>query len=159
MTFPVGTRIVAVPPFQVGGSDGNEPVEIIGNVVKLGITDNSQTQGGHFHEGGEDWIIRVDPTTYTTPLSVDWEVHDDGYAGGQNELGTTIVADEIGFAARLGRLWNLVSGGVWCFKTNLFIMVPIFILRVMTLRLISVLLLHPIRMESRLTWMLAGTLQ
>ncbi len=112
LTFPVGTRIVAVPPFEVGGSDGvPEPVEIIGNIVKLGITDNSQTQGGHFHEGGEDWIVRVDPTTYTTPLSVDWEVHDDGYAGGQNELGTTIVADSIGFAARLGRLWNLVSGG------------------------------------------------
>ncbi len=74
----------------------------------MGITDNSQTQGGHFHEGGEDWIVRVDPTTYTMPLSVDWEVHDDGYAGGENELGTTTVS-EVGFAERLARLWNLVS--------------------------------------------------
>jgi len=106
LTFPVGTSIIEVPPFEVGGSDGSEPVEIIGNVVKLGITDNSQTQGGHYHEGGEDWVVRVDPTTYTMPLSVDWEVHDDGYAGGQNELGTTVV-DSIGFAARVAQYWNL----------------------------------------------------
>ena len=32
LTFPVGTRIVEVPPVVVGGSDGSEPVEIIGNV-------------------------------------------------------------------------------------------------------------------------------
>ena len=113
LTFPVGIQIIEVPPVVVGGTDdgGAEPVEIIGNVVKIGITDNSQTQNGHFHEGGEDWIVRVDRTSYPAPLSVDWEVHDDGYAGGQNELGTTIIADSIGFAARLGRLWNLVSGG------------------------------------------------
>jgi len=110
LTFPVGIQIVEVPCVVVGGTavGGCEPVEILGNVVKIGVTNNSHTQGGHFHEGGEDWIVRVDPSTYTMPLSVDWEVHDDGYAGGQNELGTTIV-EEVGFASRLAKLWNLLD--------------------------------------------------
>ncbi len=77
LTFPIGTQIVEVPCVVVGGTNAGycEPVDILGNVVKIGVTDNSQTQGGHFHEGGEDWIVRVDPATYTLPLSVDWEVH------------------------------------------------------------------------------------
>jgi len=110
LTFPVGIQIVEVPCVVVGGTAVGdcEPVEILGNVVKIGVTDNSHTQDGHFHEGGEDWIVRVDPSTYTMPLSVDWEVHDDGYAGGQNELGTTIV-DSVGFASRLAKLWNLLD--------------------------------------------------
>ena len=46
--------------------------------------------------------------TYTMPLSVDWIAHDDGYAGGQNELGTTVV-EEVGYATRLAKLWNLLD--------------------------------------------------
>ncbi len=107
LTFPVGITIVEVPPFITSGSNGEAvEVEIVGNIIKLGITDNSQTQAGIFHDGGEDWIVRVDPATYTLPLSVDWEVHDDGYAGGQNELGSTIV-EEVGFESRLAKLWNV----------------------------------------------------
>jgi len=107
LTFPIGITIFEVPPFRTSGSSGaSVQVEILGNVVKLGVTDNSHTQSGVFHEGGEDWIVRVDPATYTLPLSVDWEVHDDGYAGGQNELGTTVV-DEVGFESRLAKLWNV----------------------------------------------------
>ncbi|RKY97264.1 MAG: hypothetical protein DRQ13_04895 [Ignavibacteriae bacterium] len=104
LTFPVGTNIVEVPPFEAGG--GSPDIEIIGNVVKLGVTDDSQTQAGIFHDGGEDWNIVVDPTSYTLPLSVDWIVHDDGYAGGQNETGTTVV-EEIGYAARVAEHWNV----------------------------------------------------
>jgi hypothetical protein len=48
------------------------------------------------------------------PLSVDWEVHDDGYAGGQNELGTTIV-EEVGYATRLAKLWNLFDVTIGAF--------------------------------------------
>jgi len=109
ITFPVGTEVVEVPCVIVSGTDigGCEPVEILGNVVKIGVTDNSHTQNGHFHEGGEDWIVRVNPNTYTMPLSVDWEVHDDGYSGGAlNALGTTVV-EEVGYATRLAKLWNL----------------------------------------------------
>jgi hypothetical protein len=110
ITFPAGTQVVEVPCVVVSGTNtgGCEPVEILGNVVKIGVTDNSHTQAGHFQQGGEDWIVRVDPNTYTLPLSVDWEVHDDGYAGGQNELGTTIV-EEVGYATRLAKLWNLLD--------------------------------------------------
>jgi hypothetical protein len=112
LTFAAGINIIEVPPFLAGGSWNGEPVpvEIVGNVVRLGITDNSQTWSGVFHEGGEDWIVRVDPTTYTMPLSVDWEVHDDGYYGygAQNELGTTTVY-EIGYASRLAKLWNVTD--------------------------------------------------
>jgi hypothetical protein len=107
LTFPPGTQILDVPDVLVGGSGGTpEPVVIEGNVVKLGITDNSETQGGHFREGGEDWVITV--PAYDT-MWVDWEVHDDGYAGGQNELGTTIVGDEIGTANRVAQLWRLTN--------------------------------------------------
>jgi hypothetical protein len=110
LTFPVGIQIVEVPCVVVGGTAPGdcEPVEILGNVVKIGVTNNSHTQGGHFHDGGEDWIVRIDPSTFTLPLSVDWEVHDDGYAGGMNELGTTTVY-EVGYASRLAKLWNLLD--------------------------------------------------
>ncbi|MBT8382999.1 MAG: T9SS type A sorting domain-containing protein [Ignavibacteria bacterium] len=116
LNFPAGTMIVDVPPFSASGGDPEIVIQDNGGAnptVLLGITDNSQTQGGVFHEGGETWNVVVDPTTYTLPLSVNWEAHDDGYAGGQNETGTTIVS-EIGFAARTARLWQLqnVSTGV-----------------------------------------------
>ena len=103
LTFPVGTQILEVPPFTAGGGDPEIVIE--GNVVKLGVTDDSQTQGGVFHEGGEDWVVRVSSATQL-PLSVDWIAHDDGYAGGQNETGTTIV-NGIGFESRTAELWNL----------------------------------------------------
>jgi hypothetical protein len=107
LTFPPGTQILDVPDVLVSGSYGTpEPVVITDNVVRIGITDNSQTQGGHFHEGGEDWVVTV--PAYDT-MWVDWEVHDDGYAGGQNELGTTIVSNEIGYVSRLANLYNLIN--------------------------------------------------
>jgi len=103
LTFPVGTQILEVPPFSAGGGDPEIVIE--GNVVKLGITDDSQTQAGIFHEGGEAWVVRVSSATQL-PLAVDWIAHDDGYAGGLNETGTTIV-DEIGYEMRTAELWNL----------------------------------------------------
>jgi len=103
LTFPVGTEILEVPPFTAGG--GDPEIVIQGNVILLGVTDNSQTQSGIFHDGGEDWIVRVSSETQL-PLSVDWIAHDDGYAGGLNETGTTVV-DEIGYEMRTAELWNL----------------------------------------------------
>lgn len=107
LTFPPGTQILNVPDILVSGSQGDpEPVVITDNVVQIGITDNSQTQGGHFHDGGEDWVITV--PVYDT-MYVDWEVHDDGYAGGQNELGTTVVSNVIGNASRVADLWRVTN--------------------------------------------------
>ncbi|MFC2103663.1 hypothetical protein ACFLSS_04460 [Bacteroidota bacterium] len=110
LTFPEGIEIVDVPAIYVRGSYNNEPepVEILGNVVKIGVTDNSQTQGGHFHEGGEEWTIILDQSSFTFPLNIDWIAHDDGYAGGQNETGTTVV-DTIGYQSRQAQLWNLLN--------------------------------------------------
>ena len=108
LEFPAGTDIMDVPPFTAGG--GDPEIVIVDNgganpTVLLGVTDNSQTQSGIFHEGGEDWVVRVSSET-PLPLSVDWIAHDDGYAGGLNETGTTIVT-EIGFESRTAELWNL----------------------------------------------------
>jgi hypothetical protein len=117
MTFPVGTRIIDVPPFSGQGSDPDTepfvPVVIEGNVVKLGVTDDSESWHGVFHEGGEDWVVNVDASTVTLPISVDWEVHDDGYYGygAANVTGTTITNDTLGFASRLAQNWNLFSNG------------------------------------------------
>jgi hypothetical protein len=117
MTFPTGTRILNVPPFSAQGSDPDTepfvPVEIIDNVVKLGVTDDSETWHGVFHEGGEDWVMLIDASTVTLPISVDWEVHDDGYYGygAANVTGTTVTNATLGYASRLSQNWNLLANG------------------------------------------------
>jgi len=111
LKFPAGTNIVDVPAFTTAGGDETPEIVIVDNMganptVLLGVTDDSQTQAGIFHDGGEDWNVIVDPNSYTLPLSVDWIVHDDGYAGGENETGITLV-EEIGYAARVAEHWNV----------------------------------------------------
>ncbi len=76
--------------------------------MNLGVVDAwpPDTGNGIFHEGGEDWVVRVSSET-PLPLSVDWTAFDDGYAGGGDpETGTTIV-NGIGFESRTAELWNL----------------------------------------------------
>jgi len=103
LTFPPNVTIISSPSFEAGG--GTVVPEIIGQEIHYGVTDNSSTGNGIFHEGGEDWIVIV--ATITTPMEVDWIAFDDGYAGGgPPETGTTIVS-EVGFASRLAKLWNL----------------------------------------------------
>jgi hypothetical protein len=44
---------------------------------------------------------------YIPPQDVDWEIWDDGWSGGVvNAVGTTTI-DEIGYASRLAKYWNL----------------------------------------------------
>ena len=109
LEFPAGTRIVDVPPFTAGGGDPEIVIEDnMGSTptVKLGVTDNSATGNGIFHDGGEDWVVIVDPTTFSLPLSVNWTAFDDGYAGGGPPFSGTTVVEQIGFNSRTAELWN-----------------------------------------------------
>ena len=105
LTFPSNVTIISSPPFEAGG--GTVTPEIIGQEIHYGVTDNSGTGNGIFHDGGEDWIVIV--STITPPMTVDWIAFDDGYAGGGPPLeGTTTVTD-VGFASRLAKLWNMLD--------------------------------------------------
>jgi hypothetical protein len=106
LTFPPNVTIISSPPFEAGG--GWVEPEIIGQEIHYGVTDGSQTQNGVFHEGGEDWIVIVATINNILPVTIDWIAFDDGYAGGQNETGTTTVT-EVGYASRLAKLWNLLD--------------------------------------------------
>lgn len=103
LVFPPEITIIDAPSFEAGG--GTVVPEVNGNVVTMGIVDDtSLTQNGIFH-GGETWSFIV--SQFTPPASVDWEVHDDGWDGGPlNETGTTTIT-EIGYAQRLAKYWNL----------------------------------------------------
>jgi len=93
LTFPDNVTIIASPQFEAGG--GTVEPEIIGQEIHYGVTDNSATGNGIFHDGGEDWIVIV--STITPPMAVDWIAFDDGYGGGgPPETGTTTVTG-VGF--------------------------------------------------------------
>lgn len=104
LTFPPGATIIRAPKFVAGG--GEVTPEIVGNVINYGLIDNSYTEDGIFH-GGEEWIVTISSAD-TLPLSVDWEIFDDGYGGGPvNALGTTTTGTAIGNESRLAKYWNL----------------------------------------------------
>lgn len=111
LKFPGNVQILSAPAFETGGGTVEPEVIPYGDstIVNMGIVDQSRTQDGTFHDGGESWIITVAPLTL--PLSVDWIVYDDGYPDPSTALdmaGTTIVS-EIGFQTRTAEHWNLMN--------------------------------------------------
>ncbi|MGA7836708.1 MAG: T9SS type A sorting domain-containing protein [Ignavibacteriaceae bacterium] len=103
LTFPSGVTILNVPAFSAGNGDISPIVE--GNVVKLGLTDNSYTGNGPF-TGGETWSVLVQGSV---PMPVDWVVYDDAYGGAPlNASGTTTVTT-VGQKTRLAKYWNLLD--------------------------------------------------
>jgi hypothetical protein len=77
----------------------------------MGDVSGVLSEDGIFH-GGEEWIISVE--VFNPPKSVDWVCWDDGWSGGiLNAEGTTTI-EEIGYASRLAKYWNLqdVTAGV-----------------------------------------------
>jgi len=105
LTFPPNVTIISSPSFEAGG--GTVTPEIIGQEIHYGVTDNSATGNGIFHEGGEDWIVIV--ATITPPMEVDWIAFDDGYAGGGPPVTGSTTVIEVGYASRLAKLWNLLD--------------------------------------------------
>ena len=71
----------------------------------MGDVSGALTGDGWFH-GGETWTIYV--STFDVPSDgIDWEIWDDGWSGvAINAEGTTTM-EEIGFAEREARLWQL----------------------------------------------------
>ena len=103
LTFPPQVQIVSAPSFEAGG--GTVTPEIVGNTVILGLVDTSLTEDGIFH-GGEEWSFTVSGPL-TLPVTIDWEIFDDGYSGGPlNAIGNTTVSS-IGNLSRLAKYWNL----------------------------------------------------
>lgn len=107
MDFPPGMTIVDFPAFEAGG--GTITPEITGDPtsgyhIVMGVVDGSMSEDGIFH-GGEEWSIFV--ASFDPPQSIGWEIWDDGWSGGVvNAVGTTTV-EEIGYATRLAKYWNL----------------------------------------------------
>jgi hypothetical protein len=104
MTFPSGISIVQAPPFEAGG--GTVHPEIVGNTLNMGIVNNSHTGDGIFH-GGEEWTVFIE--SFTPPISIDWEIFDDGWSGNPvNAVGYTVI-DTIGYLFKTEDHWNLLN--------------------------------------------------
>ncbi len=103
LTFPAGFTILSAPSFEAGG--GTIIPEVVGNVIYMGLTDQSNTENGIFH-GGETWSVFVSP--FTPPADVDWIAYDDGYGSvtPTNASGTYTITT-IGELARTANYWNL----------------------------------------------------
>ena len=108
LDIEAGITIVDFPTIHAGGGDV-EPVitgdPTTGYHIELGFIDpDSLTADGVFH-GGEEWIVYVE--LFEPPKNVDWVIWDDGWSGTAiNAVGTTTI-DQIGFAERTARLWQL----------------------------------------------------
>jgi len=72
LSFPANVTIFGSPPFEAGG--GTVEPEIIGQEIHYGLTDNSGSGNGIFHDGGEDWIVIV--STITPPVDVEHSMMD-----------------------------------------------------------------------------------
>lgn len=107
MDLPAGMEIINFPDFEAGGGTISPVITgsaATGYHIEMGLVDGSATTDGIFH-GGEEWKIYV--SSFTPPQAVAWEIWDDGWSGGvANAVGTTII-NEIGFATRLAKYWNL----------------------------------------------------
>lgn len=102
LTIPDGVTIVEVPQFEAGG--GTVIPEIDGNVIRMGLTNAELTTDGVFH-GGEDWLVILN--TFDPPISIDYQIHDDGWAGNPVDAIGSAPIDDIGFATRTEQHWNL----------------------------------------------------
>ncbi|RKZ00397.1 MAG: hypothetical protein DRQ13_00515 [Ignavibacteriae bacterium] len=107
LTFPGNVAIISSPSFEAGGGT-IDPV-IIGQEIHYGVTDNSATGNGIFHDGGEDWSVIVSDLSTDLPVTIDWIAFDDGYAGGGPPLPGTATVNGIGEATRNADLWNVTD--------------------------------------------------
>lgn len=106
MTFPANVTVIDAPAFEAGGGLVTPEVIDYGDstVVVMGLVDHQYTEDGIFH-GEEDWVIYV--SSFDPPETFGWVIFDDGWSGGPvDAIGTTTV-EEIGYAERLAKYWNL----------------------------------------------------
>ena len=107
LDFPPGMTIVNFASFEAGGGIIDPLITgdpTTGYHIEMGDVSGVLSGDGIFH-GGEEWIVYVEP--FTPPQSFNWVIWDDGYSGGAvNAEGTTIL-EEIGFAERIARLWQV----------------------------------------------------
>ena len=106
MTFPAGVDVLDAPAFEAGGGLVTPEILNYGDstVVVMGLIDHQYTEDGIFH-GEEDWVIYV--SSFDPPETFGWVIFDDGWSGGPvDAMGTTTV-EEIGYAERLAKYWNL----------------------------------------------------
>ena len=107
LTFPDNVTIIASPSFEAGG--GTVDPMIVGQQIFYGVTDESETGNGIFHDGGEDWVVEVGDISGILPVTVDWTAFDDGYAGGGPPLDGTTTVTTIGNATRSADLWTVTN--------------------------------------------------
>lgn len=102
ITLPENVTIVNAPAFEAGGGTVTPVTE--GNVIKMGLVNGEVTQDGIFH-GDEEWLIVLE--SFTTPISIDYRIHDDGWLDDPVDAEGTVVITEIGFATKTEEHWNL----------------------------------------------------
>ncbi|GBD87728.1 hypothetical protein BMS3Abin03_01662 [bacterium BMS3Abin03] len=104
VTFPAGVIIVDAPSFSAGNGD-IIPV-INGQTIEMGDVTHPYTQNGPF-TGGEDWVVLVSSFEPLLPVTMDWVIFDDGWAGGPVDAVGSTTVETIGFQSRTADLWNL----------------------------------------------------
>jgi hypothetical protein len=107
MDIEAGITILDFPSFEAGGGTIDPVITgdpTSGYHIEMGDVTGILSEDGIFH-GGEEWSIYVAP--FSPPKNVDWVCWDDGWSGGVvNAEGTTTI-EEIGYAERLAKYWNV----------------------------------------------------
>lgn len=102
LTFPEGVSLID-PPTSYDAGNHTVVIEVINNVVNMGLVNHELTEDGAF-VGGEEWSFLV---SGDLPMSVDWIIYDDGYSGGPVDAEGTTTVTEAGNQSRLAKYWNL----------------------------------------------------
>jgi hypothetical protein len=107
VTFPPGIVINSASNTSAGGAD--QTIDYVTNSVLFG--DNEVSGYGQFHGGGE--VLTININIPTLPMTIAYEIYDDGYAyvyglGGTvvDAIGTVAIA-EMGYSFKTENHWNV----------------------------------------------------
>jgi hypothetical protein len=103
LVLPAGVTIISSTK-PVSGNDGN-PISfsIGGNTISYGDTTHPYTTNGVF-AGGETWDVMVNGVI---PITTQWKIFDDGYAGGPVDASGSTSDATIGTLSRVAEYWNM----------------------------------------------------
>ncbi len=102
ISFPAGTNIISAPEFQTNG--GTVTPEISDRHIMMGLVNNQYSQNGIFH-GDEKWNVIIQSTA--PPINLEYTLKDDGWQNNQVDVTDSLFINEIGFAKKTEKYWNL----------------------------------------------------
>ncbi|MCW9066260.1 MAG: hypothetical protein OQJ78_08170, partial [Ignavibacteriaceae bacterium] len=108
LKFYSGVTILDAPAFEAGNGSINPQVISYAPdsvIVNMGDVTHPLSEDGPFI-GGEEWSFTVQADL---PITFDYQIYDDGWAGGPVDAFGSTTVTELGNATRLAKYWNIMD--------------------------------------------------